>query len=80
MPINDALHHLSEAMRHLEEMQIKNMSRRFITVDELARILQLSDSQIRAMAVRGELPGARKIGGLWRFDLGKIEQWLEENG
>jgi excisionase family DNA binding protein len=38
-----------------------------ITPRELADVLRCSDATIRTMAQRGEIPGAFRVGKLWRF-------------
>jgi len=31
------------------------------------------------MVKRGEIPGAFRVGGVWRFDLSKLERFTETN-
>lgn len=54
-----------------------------LDVDEAARLLQVSESLIRGLARRGEIP-ARKAGREWRFSRDALLSWLEhlplENG
>lgn len=33
---------------------------------------------LQAMAARGEIPGAAKIGRIWTFDSVKLGQWIQE--
>ncbi len=57
-----------------------NESRRppaeMLTVEQVARLLQVSQDTIYRLAARGELPG-RKIGNLWRFSERKVRAWSE---
>jgi predicted DNA-binding transcriptional regulator AlpA len=43
---------------------------------EVARITSLSVRQIQAMAAAGKIPGAARLGGVWSFDLAKIDAWV----
>ncbi len=43
----------------------------------VADLLGLDPSTVRLMARRGDLPGARKIRGVWRFDLAMLRRWLK---
>lgn len=38
-----------------------------LTVPEVARILRLSPRHVRALARRGDLAGAVRVGGVWRI-------------
>ena len=50
---------------------------RFLTLSNVAEILNTSDSQVYAMVRRGELP-AIKIGGRgqWRVEAEKLEEYI----
>ncbi len=46
-----------------------------MTVDELAKYLEVDSGTVAQWAQSGRLPGQRE-GGQWRFDRAKIEDWL----
>jgi excisionase family DNA binding protein len=48
-----------------------------MTVKEVANYLRVNDRTVLKLASEGALPGAR-VGNLWRFRLGAIEAWLED--
>jgi excisionase family DNA binding protein len=52
--------------------------KKFLTVDELARLLGVPKSWIYDRTYRNEIPHY-KLGRLLRFDLEKIQKWLENN-
>ena len=43
-----------------------------------ARILGISKRTAQSMALRGELPGAARIGGLWTFDEDKLAAFVKQ--
>lgn len=43
-----------------------------------AAILGVEVRTVQALAARGELPGAAKIGKLWTFDEPALRQWLKD--
>ncbi|MFH1553543.1 MAG: helix-turn-helix domain-containing protein, partial [Pseudomonadota bacterium] len=43
-----------------------------------ASILGIETRTVQALAARGELPGAAKIGGVWTFDEAAIRNWIKE--
>ena len=43
-----------------------------------AGILGVETRTVQALAARGELPGAAKIGGLWTFDEAALRNWIRE--
>ncbi|MEP9376149.1 helix-turn-helix domain-containing protein [Aquabacter sp. CN5-332] len=43
-----------------------------------AGILGIETRTVQALAARGELPGACKIGGLWTFDEAALRNWIRE--
>lgn len=47
----------------------------YLTVNEVAELLRLSDKTVYRFAQRGELP-AFKLGGSWRFRRADIETWV----
>lgn len=50
---------------------------RFLTVREVARMLQLNERTVIRLATDGEIPGD-KLGGQWRFSGRLIREWLEQ--
>jgi excisionase family DNA binding protein len=60
---------------------LKNKNNRidkFLTAQEIADILKISYGQVVTMARKGELPG-KKIGTMWRFSSGQIQEWFHHN-
>jgi excisionase family DNA binding protein len=55
-------------------MEVK---KRFLTAKEIALYLGLSEDTIRKWVVRGKIPHS-KFGKSLRFDLQKIEPWIEK--
>lgn len=49
-----------------------------IRANQAAAILGMNKRTSQAMALRGELPGAAKIGGLWTFDEATLRSFIEE--
>ncbi|MFS8037712.1 helix-turn-helix domain-containing protein [Xanthobacter sp. AM11] len=49
-----------------------------IRVEKAASILGISSRAVQSMALRGELPGAAKIGGVWTFSETALRKWIEE--
>ncbi len=48
-----------------------------MTVHHVARYLRLSEAKIYRLARTGELPAFR-IGKTWRFNKGRIDEWIRE--
>lgn len=48
------------------------------TPSQLGERLNIDVRTIQAQARRAEIPGAKKIGNQWRFNIQKINQWLDE--
>lgn len=48
------------------------------TPEQLGARLQIEVRTLQAQARKGAIPGAKKIGNQWRFDVSKIERWLTE--
>lgn len=55
------------------------MTKRLLTVKEAAEYLQVKEGTLYQWAWRKSIPFAVKVGALLRFDLVKIEKWLDEN-
>lgn len=49
-----------------------------IRVAKAASILGINSRTVQGMALRGELPGAAKIGGLWTFSESALRKWIKE--
>ena len=48
---------------------------KWLTIDELAEYLKLSQTKLYRMAQEGEIP-ASKIGAQWRFNRMEIDDWV----
>jgi excisionase family DNA binding protein len=48
-----------------------------MSLEELARYLEVEESQILAWAQAGRLPVSRE-GAQWRFDKRSVEEWLAQ--
>jgi excisionase family DNA binding protein len=48
-----------------------------MTVHNVAKYLRLSEAKIYRLARTGELPAFR-IGKTWRFNRGRIDEWIRE--
>ena len=49
----------------------------YLTVEEVAELLKVSDKTVRRLVRRGELP-AFKVGNQWRFIGEQIRDWAED--
>lgn len=49
-----------------------------IRVQAAAAILGVTPRCVQALAARGEVPGACKIGKLWTFDEAALRNWIKE--
>lgn len=47
----------------------------YLTIAQVAELLQLSEKTIYRLAQQGEIP-AFKVGGSWRFRASDIDQWV----
>lgn len=43
-----------------------------------ARVLGVSRRTVQELALRGELPGAARIGGVWTFDAERLTSFVKE--
>jgi hypothetical protein len=43
-----------------------------------ARILGVSQRSVQGLALRGELPGAARIGGVWTFDTERLTTFVKQ--
>ncbi len=48
----------------------------YLTIDDVAGLLQVSPKTVRRMVWRGEIP-AFKVGNQWRFIGDQVRQWAE---
>ncbi|MBI4430790.1 MAG: helix-turn-helix domain-containing protein [Candidatus Omnitrophica bacterium] len=51
---------------------------RMLTPIEVSSILNVSARTVRRLADSRVIPGARKIGNVWRFDPEKFAHWLSD--
>ena len=51
---------------------------RMLTPKEISSILNISVRTVRRLADSRVIPGARKIGSVWRFDPLKFSHWLSD--
>lgn len=49
-----------------------------MTIDDLARYLQVSKSSLYKLAQEGRVPG-QKVGKHWRFRKDAIDRWLDDD-
>ena len=49
-----------------------------MTIDDLARYLQISKSSLYKLAQDGKVPG-QKVGKHWRFHKDAVDRWLTSN-
>ena len=54
------------------------MKQRLINIQEASEYLRIPVNTLYAWAKEGKIPSV-KLGGLVRFDLQKINKWIEEN-
>ena len=52
----------------------------YLTIEEVCALLKLSDRTIYDLCRKGKLPGAAKVGGVWRVDQSKLTAWLQAGG
>jgi excisionase family DNA binding protein len=50
--------------------------KRWITPQDVAEMLSITDREVTNMLKGGELPGV-KLGRLWRIPLAEFDQWVE---
>ncbi len=53
------------------------MADEYLTIDQVAELLQVSTKTIRRLVSRDEIPGF-KVGGQWRFRRQDIDAWARE--
>lgn len=59
------------------EMLEQRTESQWLTLDELARYLEIQASTLLEWAQGGRLP-AHQEGGVWRFDRKRVEEWLAQ--
>jgi excisionase family DNA binding protein len=47
-----------------------------MTAEQVAEWLQVDISHVQRLARKGEIPGAQKVGYLWRFRRSALENWF----
>lgn len=62
----------------MEKCRTKNVNRRLLNVEEVAHMLDMSTGTIYKWVTQRKIPFV-KCGRLTKFDLQKIELWIEEN-
>ena len=56
-------------------MELDNL----LTVKEVAELLRVSPQTLYKMLEQGRIPALR-IGNQWRFDRGRVTEWIENGG
>jgi len=58
------------------------MSGKYLTIAEVADYLRFSRGNIYLKVKRGFFPSdvLKRIGGSYRFDLNRLNEWLDKNG
>jgi len=59
---------------------VKSPEERWLTAEQVADLLQMDVQVIRRKAARGQIPGAAKVGRVWRFNEAVLRQWLASGG
>lgn len=54
------------------------MENEIMTMKQLSQHLQISQRSIHRMIKRGDIP-AFKVASRWRFERGRIKEWLRKN-
>jgi len=54
------------------------LNERLLTIPEAAEMLHLHPETIRLWIRQGRLPGAMKLGRLWRVRLSTLTAWMDE--
>lgn len=63
----------------MEDMPDESRPLRFMTIEQVAQELNVSDAQIRALLRSGELRGFQVGGrGVWRIGAADVETYIEE--
>lgn len=70
--MNDRLLKLSDVMAKVGDQPER------IRAHRAATILGSTPRTVQALAARGELPGAAKIGGLWTFDEAALRTYIKD--
>ncbi|MCD6231458.1 helix-turn-helix domain-containing protein [Candidatus Aerophobetes bacterium] len=55
------------------------MANEIMTVEQLAKYLNVGVTTIYKLANEGKIPGT-KVGNQWRFRKEKIDEWLDKGG
>lgn len=70
--------HIGHSFQGDAQMGSERLQPERIRVEKAASILGISSRAVQSMALRGELPGAAKIGGVWTFSETALRKWIEE--
>ncbi|KPL19910.1 MAG: hypothetical protein AMJ92_00045 [candidate division Zixibacteria bacterium SM23_81] len=54
------------------------MEKRLLTIKELSEYIGYSPTSIRRMIARRQIPFVYSPGGSYRFDVRRIDQWIQE--
>lgn len=52
----------------------------YLTLQEVADLLRISERTAYTRCREGQLPGAAKVAGKWRVERAALEEWLREGG
>ncbi len=52
----------------------------YLTTEEVCALLKLSDRTVYDLCRKGKLPGAAKVGGVWRVERAVLVAWLKAGG
>lgn len=64
-------------MKEHREGAIKADHLLLLTLDEMVAYLKIGKRTLYGLAAKGEVP-AFKVGGIWRFRRGEIDQWIAD--
>ena len=52
----------------------------YLTIKDVASVLKLGERTVYDMLRGGRLPDAAKVGGKWRVDRVRLEEWMAAGG
>ncbi len=64
-------------MKSNRDTRIFSSKDRLLTAQEVAQLINASDTSVYKMALRGEIPCVKITARMVRFDQDEIEEWLE---
>jgi len=68
-----------QELRHVSEAKQAKLDS-LVTLDEICQHLGLSAVQVYWLMSTRKLAGAFLVGGAWKFDRKKVDQWVERSG